>query len=41
MGIGSGGIILIERRGKIGYACNTTYMPVCYVTVGSDPKTTG
>ena len=29
---GSGGIILIDRWGKIGYARNTTHMPVCYVT---------
>jgi isoaspartyl peptidase/L-asparaginase-like protein (Ntn-hydrolase superfamily) len=41
MGIGSGGIILIDRRGKIEYAHNATYMPVCYVTVKSDPITAG
>ena len=29
---GSGGIILIDRWGKIGYARNTTHMPVCSVT---------
>lgn len=38
---GAGGIILIDRWGKIGYARSTTHMPVCYVTVGSDPKTAG
>ncbi len=26
----SGGIILIDRLGKIGYARNTTHMPVCF-----------
>lgn len=29
---GTGGIILIDRTGKIGYARNTTHMPVCSVT---------
>ncbi|MGH7810846.1 MAG: isoaspartyl peptidase/L-asparaginase family protein [Candidatus Binatia bacterium] len=29
---GTGGIILIDRSGKIGYARNTTHMPVCFVT---------
>jgi beta-aspartyl-peptidase (threonine type) len=29
---GTGGIILIDRSGKIGYARNTTHMPVCCVT---------
>lgn len=38
---GTGGIILIDRFGKIGYARNTTHMPVCHVTVGSGPKTAG
>jgi beta-aspartyl-peptidase (threonine type) len=27
----TGGIILIDRFGKIGYARNTTHMPVCYI----------
>jgi L-asparaginase / beta-aspartyl-peptidase len=27
---GSGGLILIDSRGKIGYARNTTHMPVCW-----------
>ena len=27
----TGGIILIDRSGKIGYARNTTHMPVCWV----------
>lgn len=29
---GAGGVILIERRGKIGYARNTSHMPVCTIT---------
>ena len=32
---GTGGIILIDRWGKIGYARNTTHMPVCSVTAGA------
>ena len=28
----TGGIILIDRRGNVGYARNTTHMPVCSVT---------
>jgi beta-aspartyl-peptidase (threonine type) len=28
----SGGLILIDRHGKIGYARNTTHMPVCAIT---------
>jgi len=28
----TGGLILIDRRGKIGYARNTTHMPVCSIT---------
>jgi beta-aspartyl-peptidase (threonine type) len=31
----TGGIILIDRDGKIGYARNTTHMPVCSVTAGA------
>jgi beta-aspartyl-peptidase (threonine type) len=31
----SGGIILIDLHGKIGYARNTTHMPVCSVTAGA------
>jgi beta-aspartyl-peptidase (threonine type) len=34
----TGGIILIDRHGRIGYARNTTHMPVSYVTGGDDPK---
>jgi len=30
---GAGGIILIDRFGKLGYACNTTHMPVCYISM--------
>ena len=29
---GSGGIILVDRFGKIGYARNTTHMPVCSIS---------
>ncbi len=32
---GTGGIILIDRRGQVGYARNTTHMPVCVVKFGS------
>jgi L-asparaginase / beta-aspartyl-peptidase len=28
----TGGLIIIDRRGKIGYARNTTHMPVCTIT---------
>jgi beta-aspartyl-peptidase (threonine type) len=35
----SAGLILIDSHGRVGYARNTTHMPVCYVTLGSDPKT--
>ena len=31
----SGGIILIDRLGKIGYARNTTHMPVCSIKFGA------
>lgn len=34
----TGGLILIDRTGKIGYARNTTHMPVCYVTRKHDPQ---
>jgi beta-aspartyl-peptidase (threonine type) len=34
----TGGIILIDRHGRIGYARNSTHMPVSYVTRGHDPK---
>jgi beta-aspartyl-peptidase (threonine type) len=27
----TGGIILIDRHGRIGYARNTTHMPVCFI----------
>jgi L-asparaginase / beta-aspartyl-peptidase len=29
---GSGGLIIIDRQGRIGYARNTDRMPVCFVT---------
>lgn len=35
----SAGLILIDSHGRVGYARNTTHMPVCYVTLGSDPET--
>ncbi len=35
----SAGLILIDSQGRVGYANNTTHMPVCYVNLGSEPKT--
>jgi beta-aspartyl-peptidase (threonine type) len=35
----TGGLILIDRHGKIGYARNTPHMPVCFVAVNT-PLTT-
>jgi beta-aspartyl-peptidase (threonine type) len=35
---GAGGIILIDRLGNIGYARNTTHMPVCYIHEGGEAK---
>jgi beta-aspartyl-peptidase (threonine type) len=35
---GSGGIILIDSSGKIGYARNTTHMPVCFLNHSHDGK---
>ena len=32
----TGGIILIDRSGKIGYARNTSHMPVCWVLSGDE-----
>src|SRR5262249_51909517 len=32
---GTGGIILIDHLGKLGYACNTTHMPVCAICEGA------
>jgi L-asparaginase / beta-aspartyl-peptidase len=29
---GSGGLIIVDRKGRIGYARNTDRMPVCFVT---------
>jgi beta-aspartyl-peptidase (threonine type) len=29
----TGGLILIDSQGKIGYARNTTHMPVCWITL--------
>ena len=38
--IGStGGLILIDRHGKIGYARNTTHMPLCWITNSGQPET--
>jgi beta-aspartyl-peptidase (threonine type) len=31
----TGGIIMIDREGRVGYARNTAHMPVCFVTAGS------
>lgn len=35
----TGGIILIDRHGKIGYARNSTHMPVCFVGGDGQPAT--
>ena len=35
----TGGLILIDRQGKIGYARNTTHMPVCWITNSDSPTT--
>lgn len=35
------GLILMDARGQVGFECNTTHMPVCYITAGSEPKTAG
>jgi beta-aspartyl-peptidase (threonine type) len=32
---GSGGLIIIDRQGRVAYARNTTHMPVCLVTEGT------
>ena len=31
----TGGLIVIDQQGRIGYACNTTHMPVCFVRNGA------
>lgn len=36
---GVGGLILIDRHGQIGYARNTSHMPVSYVSGGHGPVT--
>lgn len=33
----TGGLIMIDRHGKIGYARNTPHMPVCYVSGDKHP----
>ncbi|MDH3442629.1 MAG: isoaspartyl peptidase/L-asparaginase family protein, partial [Deltaproteobacteria bacterium] len=35
---GSGGLIIIDREGRIGYGRNTTHMPVCFVTRKTGPR---
>jgi beta-aspartyl-peptidase (threonine type) len=35
----TGGIILIDRFGKIGYARNTSHMPVCWIANSDQPVT--
>ena len=35
----TGGLILIDRHGKIGYARNTTHMPLCWITNPGQPET--
>ena len=34
----TGGLILIDRHGKIGYARNTTHMPICLIEEGNAVK---
>ena len=36
----TGGIILIDRWGNVGYARNTSHMPVCYLSQSDDLKAT-
>jgi beta-aspartyl-peptidase (threonine type) len=35
----TGGLILIDRHGTVGYARNTTHMPVCWITNSGQPTT--
>ncbi len=35
----TGGLILIDRGGGVGYARNTVHMPVCWVKSGGNPET--
>jgi beta-aspartyl-peptidase (threonine type) len=38
--IGStGGLIIIDREGRIGYGRNTTHMPVCFISTGGVSET--
>jgi beta-aspartyl-peptidase (threonine type) len=38
--IGStGGLIIIDREGRIGYGRNTTHMPVCFISDGGVSET--
>jgi beta-aspartyl-peptidase (threonine type) len=30
----TGGLIIIDQHGRIGYARNTTHMPVCFIHEG-------
>ncbi len=34
-----GGLIVIDQQGRIGYARNTTHMPVCFITKGGVSQT--
>jgi beta-aspartyl-peptidase (threonine type) len=36
---GTGGLIIIDRQGQIGYARNTPCMPVCFITNGEGTET--
>jgi beta-aspartyl-peptidase (threonine type) len=31
----NGGLIIIDQHGRIGYGCNTTHMPVCFIADGT------
>jgi L-asparaginase / beta-aspartyl-peptidase len=35
----SGGLIIVDREGRIGYARNTTHMPVCFIKNGDISET--
>jgi isoaspartyl peptidase/L-asparaginase-like protein (Ntn-hydrolase superfamily) len=35
----TGGLIVIDRQGRIGYARNTLRMPVCFVTDSNGAET--
>ena len=34
----TGGLIIVDRQGRVGYARNTSHMPVCSITASTDIK---